>query len=79
MGNGIAECDKMVSSTLMLAAIFAIDTNFPEVWTKSSVLLLDMVSNLGCSWSLLQSLQRICQKLFRQAQHQLPEHKNCST
>lgn len=55
---------------------FIIDTNFPEVWTKSLVLLLELVLNLGCNWSLLQSLHRICRKGFIQAQYQLQKHRS---
>lgn len=68
----------MVSSTLILAPSFIVDTNFPEVQTKCLVLLLELVLNLGCNWSLLKNFHRICQKGFIQAQCQLQEHRSAA-
>jgi len=65
----------MVSSALMLAANFVIGSNFREVWIRSLSLLPEMVLNLGCTESLLQTLYSAGLKGFVKAQYHLKEHR----
>lgn len=65
----------MVSSAPMLAANFVIGSNFPEVWIRSLSLLPEMVLNLGCTESLLQTFYSAGLKGFVKAQYHRKEHR----